>query len=191
MFTPYQLSKKIGVTRETLRKWETEGKIKAIKTQGGHRRYTLPSFGKDNEPVQQTRCIIYARVSSHKQQGDLERQIDFIKKQYPTYEVISDIGSGINFKRKGLLSILDISLQGSLKEVVVAHKDRLCRFGYEIFEHVFRQNGALLTILEDTTTDPTEDLSTDLMSIVTVFTARYYGKRKYKDNEDTKGEDLS
>lgn len=191
MYTPYQLSTKLGVSKETLRTWETEGKITATKTVGGHRRYNMPSFGNE-EPSHPHRCIAYARVSSQKQKADLERQIEFLKSKFPTYEIISDIGSGINFKRKGLLSILDFAMQGKLKDVVVAHKDRLCRFGFEILEHIFKYTGATITIIEDTKEDPSEDLSRDIMSIITVFSARYHGSRKYnKENGDSEDEDLS
>lgn len=191
MYTPYQLSKKLGVSKETLRTWETEGKISATKTPGGHRRYNMPSFGTE-EPSYPHRCIAYARVSSKKQEGDLERQIGFLKSKFPSYEIVSDIGSGINFKRKGLLSILDLAMQGKLKDVVVAHKDRLCRFGFEIFEHIFKYTGAAITIIEDSKDDPTDELSRDIVSIITVFSARYHGSRKYnQDNGDSEDEDLS
>jgi excisionase family DNA binding protein len=190
MYTPFQLAKRLGVTKETLRTWETEGKISATKTKGGHRRYNMPTFGNE-EPSYPHRCIAYARVSSQKQKADLERQIEFLRSRFPTYEIISDIGSGINFKRKGLLSILDLAMQGKLKDVVVAHKDRLCRFGFEILDHIFRYTGATITILEDSKDDPTEDLSKDIMSIITVFSARYHGSRKYnQENGDSEDEDI-
>lgn len=188
MYTPHQLANKLGVTKETLRTWETEGKISAIKTSGGHRRYTMPSFSSEPSNIPH-KCIAYARVSSAKQKGDLERQIEFLKSKFPSYEIISDIGSGINFKRQGLLTILDLAMQGKLKDVVVAHKDRLCRFGFEIFEHIFKYTGATLTIIEDQS-DPTDELSKDIMSIITVFTARYYGSRKY-NHDGEEDEDLS
>lgn len=192
MYTPYQLSKKLGVSKETLRTWEAEGKITATKTPGGHRRYNIPTFSKDAEPSYPHRCIIYARVSSSKQSSDMERQIEYLKDRFPTYEVISDIGSGINFKRKGLLSILDLAMQGKLKDVVVAHKDRLCRFGFEIFQHIFKHTGATITIIDDSNDDPTDDLSKDIISIITVFSARYHGSRKYnKDTGDSEDEDIS
>lgn len=181
MYTPKQLHEKYKVSNETLRRWEIEGKLTAIKTKGGHRRYLI------NETTIQSlentkRSIIYARVSSKKQEGDLQRQVEFLQQHYPEHEVVTDIGSGINFKRKGMLQVLDILLQRNLKELVVAHRDRLCRFGFPIFEHIFQACGSILTVLEDTSEDKSleQELADDLMSIVTVFTARYHGSRKYK-----------
>ena len=183
MFTPRELAKRYNVSRETLRLWSIEGKIQTVKTDGGHRRYVVnEEFLKGSTD----KCnIIYARVSSAKQKEDLDRQIEFLKSKYPDYEVISDIGSGINFRRKGLLTILDRLIQGNIRELVVAHKDRLCRFGFELFQHLFKRQGSILTVVESSQDeDPKDELSDDLMSIITVFTARYHGKRKYKKNMD-------
>ena len=185
MFTPKQLSEKLGVSKETLRRWEVNGNIQATKTAKGHRRY-LYNEETFNTPSRQSKGkYIYARVSSHKQQGDLERQISLLQKQYPKHTVLSDIGSGINFKRKSLLNLLELLFQGKVSEVVVAHRDRLSRFGYELFDFIFKQHGAILTVIDNTEVSPESELSQDLISIITVFSARYYGSRKYSDNKET------
>jgi predicted site-specific integrase-resolvase len=176
IYKPNELSKLLGVTNECLRIWGAEGKIKFTTTEGGHRRYIYKVVEKDERM-----SIIYARVSSSKQQNDLQRQVNYLKEQFPNYEVITDIGSGLNFKRKGLLRVLECLFSGNIKEVVVAHKDRLCRFGYEIFEFMFQKHGVVLRVLENEgIKSPINEFAEDVLSIVTVFTARYYGSRKNK-----------
>jgi predicted site-specific integrase-resolvase len=182
IFTPRELSKLIGVSPETLKTWENSGKIKATKTEGGHTRYIYPVPIANKEfDGQEKRKYIYCRVSSNKQKHDLERQVDALKTKYPSYEIVQDIASGINFKRRGLVSILDQVIGGNVQEVVVAHKDRLTRFGFELFEFLFKRFGVILTVDSDSDIkEPVTELAKDLLSIVTVFTARYYGSRTYK-----------
>ncbi len=184
IFNPRDLAAKLGVTKETLRRWETEGKIETIKTKGGHRRYIYKP-----EIHQEHRKIIYARVSSRKQSTDLQRQVDFLKERFPDYEVITDVGSGLNFKRQGLQNILELLFKRTLAELVVAHKDRLCRFGFDLFDFMFKQHGAILTVVDrESVKEPVTEFAEDVMSIITVFTARYYGKRFY--NVYSKDKDL-
>lgn len=187
--TPKELSNLFGVTTETLIQWEKDGKIKAHKTKGGHRRYVY------NRPIRQTphggakTSYIYARVSSGKQKGDLERQVAFLQSQFPNHEVIKDVGSGINFKRRGLITLLDNIFGGKVQEVVVAHRDRLSRFGFELFELIFDRFGVSIQVLSDPDIkEPINELTKDLLSIITVFTARYHGSRAYHKMQKT--EDL-
>ena len=168
-----------GVSIDTLRNWEKKGKIKTIRTAGGHRRYFVPEKNEGKK-------IIYARVSSSKQSDNLDNQIKYLKERYPTHELIQDIGSGINFERRGFRKILDELFANNIQEVVVTSKDRLCRFGNELFEYMFHKFGARLEILnsnEHVSKTPNEELAEDLLSIVTVFTARYHGSRKYKNSK--------
>lgn len=184
-YTPAQLSKLLNVSKETLRKWNNDGKITSVDTQGGHRRYIFQHV----EPNQQ-KSFVYARVSSFKQAGDLERQVAHLQAQFPSHEVITDIGSGLNFKRKGLLKILELLFLRRVQEVVVAHKDRLCRFGFDLFQFIFKQHGAVLKVLDtDGIKQPIDEFAEDVMSVITVFTARYYGSRKY--NLLQKDQDIS
>ena len=182
-FTPKQLAKTFNVTNETLIQWEKDGKIKAQRTKGGHRRYIYDvpnvSLSKDWKDNKKT-SFIYARVSSGKQKNDLERQVEFLQSKYPNHTIIKDIGSGINFKRRGLITLLDQVFGGNVQEVVVAHRDRLSRFGFELFEHIFERFQTSITVLSDEQIkDPVNDLAKDLLSVVTVFTARYNGSRSY------------
>jgi excisionase family DNA binding protein len=179
LFTPRELSARLGVSKETLRIWHNDGKLRATTTKGGHRRYCLLDSEEFN--TSSRRSVIYARVSSRKQQYDLQRQICLLKQHYPTFEVISDIGSGINFQRKGLQTILELAIRGNLQDVVVAHRDRLTRFGFELFEFLFKKYNVNLKVLSGLPSkEPVTELAEDLLAIVTVFTARYYGSRKYK-----------
>ena len=179
LYKPKELSAYLGVTQHTLTQWEKEGKIQATKTPGGHRRYTYVDTHPNNSETKTK--YIYARVSSSKQKDDLQRQIDSLQEAFPDYEVIKDIGSGINFKRRGLITLLDNVLGGKVSHVVVAHRDRLTRFGFEMFIYLFnRLNVSIQVMSDDDIKEPTTELAKDLLSIVTVFTARYYGSRSYK-----------
>jgi len=178
MYTPHELAEKLQVSKETLRQWADKGKIKVVKTSGGHRRYIYD----EQTNVEQSKInFIYARVSSTKQKEDLKRQVALLKKQYPKYTVITDIASGINFKRKGINTILEAVIKGNVGEVVVAYKDRLTRFGFEFFETIFKHFSTTITVLNNSDDEtPETELAEDLMSVITVFSARYYGTRKYK-----------
>lgn len=188
--TPNQLSKTFKVTNETLAQWERDGKIKAIKTKGGHRRYVC-NLPKTTTTSDNKQSIIYSRVSSSKQKNDLERQTQFLTSKYPNHTVIEDIGSGINFQRRGLIALLDLVFGGQVQEVVLAHKDRLTRFGFELFEHIFSRFGVSVTVLSDEhTKDPVNDLARDLLSVVTVFTARYHGSRYYSNDKMQEDQNL-
>ena len=177
VYKPKQLADKLKVSKETLRLWAESGKIKVTKTDGGHRRYV---YNDDTDKKETKLKFIYTRVSSKKQQSDLERQIKYLQKLYPDHRVISDIGSGLNFNRKGLNNLLEAIVTGTVEEVVVAHKDRLCRFGFELIENLCKYFSTTLTIVDDKGgKSQTDELAEDLLSIITVFTARFYGQRKY------------
>lgn len=167
-----------GVSDNTLRTWANEGRIKYITTQGGHRRYMLEKPSDNPKPKHQEE-IVYARVSSRKQRSDLGNQTDYLTEKYPGYKVVTDIGSGINFERPGFKRILEGVFEGTIKKVVVAHRDRFTRFGYQLFEWIFSKHGALLISDQESQGSEHEELSEDLMAIITVFSARYHGKRKY------------
>jgi predicted site-specific integrase-resolvase len=164
---------------ETLREWANKGNIEYFKTTGGHRRYRIP----DIRPNLQLKYI-YARVSSRKQEGDLQRQVNYLRKKYPTYEIITDVGSGLNFKRQGFRKILEQLFKRNISEVIVSSPDRFSRFGTrEFFIWLFQQFDGQLTILDNRKyADPNEELSEDILEIITVFAARYHGRRKYTTN---------
>lgn len=203
LLRPKDVLKYLNISASTLCRWGNEGKLQTVKTKGGKSRYYKKEIiafrcQKEGTPIPDTRKkFCYCRVSTSSQKDDLMRQIDLFRNQYPEHTIITDIGSGLNFKRKGLNTILDSAISGDLFEVVVTHKDRLCRFGFDLIERIItRQNGKIL-VLDQRTTSPREELCSDLISIITVFSARMYGlrshsiKNKIKEilntDQDTKG----
>ena len=165
-----------NVSEDTLRRWSNSGKIESKKTKGGHNRYFIESKEKGDKLK-----ICYAKVSSRKQENDLKRQIEFLQSKYPDYKILSDIGSGLNYKRKQFKYILEQLFKRNIKEVVVASPDRWTRFGAnELFKWQFEQFGATLTFVSEKSSKLQDELSDQIMEILTVFTTRYNGKRKYK-----------
>src|SRR3989344_1487591 len=177
---PKEASQLLKVSQNTLRSWDNQGLIKSIRTKGKQRRFLLSSILSKNSNSEEKRKICYCRVSSHGQKEDLERQVKFFQIKFPDYEIIKDIGSAINFKRKGLNSILESAINGNIQEVVVTHKDRLCRFGFELFQKIIEEhsNGKIL-VLNQEETSPNQELVDDLLSIITVFSSRIYGLRSH------------
>lgn len=189
---PKDASELFNVTVRTLFNWEKTGKIKCIRTNGNHRRYLLSSFPKVKNFSSSRRKICYCRVSTRSQQFDLERQVWFFKNKYPDYEIVRDIGSGLNFKRKGLQSILDSAEKGNVEEIVVTHSDRLCRFGFELIERIVQKYNGKIVVLDKEKTSPEQELVNDFISIVTVFSSRLHGlqsksfKNKIKEQAQLK-----
>ena len=177
--------KRLGVTTQTLVNWSKQGKIKTIKTPSGRRMYSKKDV-LSHTSVNQTRSkvqICYARVSSKKQIDDLERQKGFLKSQFPGCELVTDIASGVNWKRKGLNSILERAMQGEIREVVVAHRDRLCRFAFDHFKHLLGLCNVQLTVLDNEESKPSEqELAEDILSIIHIFSCRQMGRRRYSNS---------
>ena len=177
----------LGVSADYLRKLDDLDKIQTIRTEGNKRLYNVNKYVNDNvsftdESKISKKSFCYCRVSTPKQKNDLERQIQYMKNLYPNIEIITDIGSGINFKRKGLLKLLDFAHRGLLNEVIVAYKDRLCRFGFELFEHLFKsQSDAKITVINDDPVSKEEEVVQDILQIITVFSARVNGLRTYSN----------
>lgn len=126
--------------------------------------------------------VCYCRVSSQKQKEDLKRQIEFMKKEYPYHEIITDIASGLNYNREGLKKLLGYAMNGELKEVVIAYKDRLSRFGFEMIEWIIKEksNGKIKILNNNEESTPMEEVSKDILSIMNVYVAKINGLRKYK-----------
>jgi predicted site-specific integrase-resolvase len=167
----------LGLHPNTLRRYADEGKIKSIKNPAGQRLYDVESYIRGDSI--RTPTICYCRVSSSKQRDDLDRQIAYMQSLYPDAEIIKDIGSGLNFKRKGLRSLLDRLLQGNKFILVVACRDRLARFGFELVQYMVEQNGGQIVVLDKSVHCPQSELTQDLLSILHVFSCRMHGLRKY------------
>lgn len=178
-----------GTSLSNLRKWARDGRIDIEETPGGQYLYIIPN---EDDPISQPDAtewnpyIIYSRVSSRKQRGDLKRQSSYLKSKYPGYNLIEDIGSGINYKRTGFKTILEQLYKGNVKKVMVAYPDRFSRFGYDFFQWMFLQFGAVLESVGKPGANPGDEMVDDIMEIFTVFTAHYYGKRKYNRNKKDK-----
>ncbi len=176
-----------NVSDWTLRHWADTGKIKSLRTPGGQRRYDISSFDKSKRTPRtedNRKIICYARVSSRGQKDDLQRQIRFLEQHCPDGIIITDIASGINWKRKGLASILELAVQGDIREVVVAARDRLCRFAFDLLERMLALHDVGITVLDSERCSPEQELSEDLLSIVQIFCCRRNGKRRYTRKPD-------
>jgi predicted site-specific integrase-resolvase len=185
-----------GLDKQTIRKMVDLSQIDGYKTPAGQRRINKSSLQKlcynDFSDQEKQLCkkqnFLYSRVSTKKQLDDLSRQIDFLQRpEYSDYTIIQDIGSGINFKRKGLQTILDCCIQRTIGEVVIAHRDRLCRFAFELIEQFIQKAGGTLTVINnDNNISKEEELSQDLLSIIHIFNCRQMGKRSYKIKDKPK-----
>ena len=182
----------LGVSAQTLRRWEREGKLLPDeRTAGGRRRYDLARLQPEmfrSEAQARRRTVAYARVTSHDQKDDLERQKQVLElycaQQGWTFEVIADLGSGMNYHKKGLKCLLDAVIDGQIGRLVITHKDRLLRFGAELVFAICEAKNVEVVILnqgEDTTFE--EDLAKDVLEIITVFSARLYGSRSRKNQK--------
>ena len=180
---PQRASSILGLATTTIKRMALDGTIRYIQTDKGRYLYDVSKFiGERNLPSSTRKKICYARVSSRAQKPDLQNQTNYLKTIYPEHEIITDYASGLNFNRKGLKTILDLAYKGELQEVVVTHKDRLCRFGFELIQYVLQsQSNAEIVVLGKYDTTPEYELSCDLLSIITVFSARMHGLRKYKN----------
>lgn len=192
-----------GLSDQTLRKYFDQRILQGYTTPAGTRMFDkahLQKYSSNTNDVPkknlEKECIIYVRVSSKKQSDDLSRQLEYIRSTLDNeskYKVISDIGSGINFKKKGIKTILDKCLQGTIEQVVVAHRDRLCRFGFELFEYIINASGGSLRVLSDESNHKSseQELAEDLLSIIQIYSCRQMGKRKYRKRHNEMSQDTN
>lgn len=184
-----EFANKIGKTVQTLRNWDNKGTLKPHHiTEGGTRYYSQEQLnhflGLKQDKKLNKKTIGYCRVSSHKQKDDLERQIENIKtymfaRGYQ-FEIITDIGSGINYNKKGLNQLIDMITNSEVDKIVVLYKDRLIRFGYELIENLCNKYGTTIEIIDNTERSGEQELVEDMIQIVTVFSKRLQGKRSHK-----------
>ena len=185
-YSIHEFSKIIGVSAQTLRNWDANGKLHPHHTTvSGYRYYSDEQLSQVINVKPKNRITIgYCRVSSHKQKDDLERQIDNVKtdllaKGQP-FEIISDIGSGINYKKKGLQELIRRISQNQVEKVVVLYKDRLLRFGFELIEYIASLYNCEIEIIDNTEKSEQQELVEDLVQIITVFSCKLQGKRANK-----------
>lgn len=184
-----KFAKSLGVSIQTLRNWDKEGKLKpTYVTENGYRYYSEDLLNKfrniKNVNKIKKKNILYARVSTKNQKDDLNRQIDNLK-QYAyskgySFEIITDIGSGTNYKKEGLLKMINLVECGEVDRIIVLYKDRLIRFGYDLIEYICKLNDTKIEIVDNSTISKEQELTEDLIQIITVFANRLYGARSKK-----------
>jgi predicted site-specific integrase-resolvase len=188
--------KELGISHMTLIRMVNNSKIEYITTLGGQRKYNVAKYIEENKikkienksnkleilnTVDKIN-ICYIRVSTNNQKDDMVRQKEYMLNKYPSYEVIEDIGSGINFNRKGLRKIISLAISGKINNLVVAYKDRLTRFGFELIEDLIKEysNGKIIIENNKEEKEPKEEIVEDVLQILNVYTAKMNGMRKYK-----------
>lgn len=181
-----QAAKMLGVSIQTLRRWEKDGNFLPDCKINGTRYYRFDKLFSRN--VESELTIAYARVSSHDQKKDLETQVNalalYCTKHGWSYEIIQDLGSGMNYHKKGLKKLLDMILSKQFSRLVISHKDRLLRFGAELIFALCQANHIEVVIVnqgEETSFE--EELTKDVLEIITVFSARLYGARSHKNKK--------
>ena len=190
-YSSKSVTKILGVTAQTLRNWDKEGKLKpAYIKSNGYRYYSedsIFSYTQERKTKKDLNVIGYARVSSNKQTDDLEKQVNNLKiyldNKYKSYDIITDIGSGINYTKKGLQLLIDKINKKEVDIIVVLYKDRLLRFGFELIEYFARINNVKIEVLDKINKTQDEELVEDLIQIITVFSCKIQGKRKTKTKE--------
>ncbi len=182
----------LGVSVTTLRRWEHENfLIPSFRTRGNHRRYlleTVENLFNESTSQQEKKALAYARVSSHDQLSDLETQkqklSDYCKKNFANFELISDLGSGLNYKKPGLKKLMQRIFRREVSHLIINHKDRLLRFGSEIIFTLCQNYGVEVLILEKSETASFEqELATDVIELMTVFSSKLYGRRSHQNRK--------
>lgn len=182
-----EFSKILGVSAQTLRNWDAKGKLHPHHTSSnGYRYYSQEQLNQvmNIKPNLDRLVIGYCRVSSNKQKDYLERQIEnmkmYLTAQGKPYEIITDIGSGINYNNKGLKELIQRITQNKVEKIVVLYKDRLLRFGFELVEYIASLHDCNIEIIDNTEKTEQQELVEDLVQIITVFSCKLQGKRSNK-----------
>src|SRR2546422_3494294 len=187
IYTPKQFGQLIGKSVNTLQKWDRKGILKAHRAPTNRRYYTHDQYLQYRGLIAQEQglTIVYARVSSVAQKPDLANQINaleaYCKQQsIKVDEWLSEIGSGLNYKRKQFNRLMELVELGQVRRIIIAHRDRLVRFGYEYFEAFCERHHTELVVMNGESLSPEQELVRDLIAIVTMFSARLHGLRSYR-----------
>lgn len=187
MYSIGEFAKCVNRSVRTLQRWDREGKLHAHRTPTGRRCYTEQQLleYKGIQATEKSLTVAYCRVSSRNQKDDLKNQKSYISEFCKNAgtgidEWYQDIGSGLNFKRKYFNLLLAMVESGQVRQIIIAHKDRLVRFGFEWFDQFCQNHGCEIIVINDEALSPEQELVQDLLSIVHVFSCRLYGLRKYK-----------
>lgn len=189
---PYEFAKELNVSVETLRRWDRTGRLPAKRTPSNHRYYTDEDLAlvRGLKPTAENRWVkVYCRVSSAKQKNELANQKLAMEqfclgKGLAVDEWISEIGGGLNFKRPKFLALVEDALSGKIETIVIAHKDRLCRFAFELIEQLLTKRGCQIIVANAESLSPQAELCEDLMAIIHCFSCRLYGSRNYRKEKE-------
>ena len=184
-----QFAKRIGKDPSTLRRWDKEGgRLPAKRTASGQRYYTeddvYVALGLETPP-EKTKTVVYCRVSSRSQADDLESQVKAMESfclgaGIPVTDWLKEFGGGMNFKRKEFLTLMEMIERREVTKVIVAHKDRLVRFGFDYFEYFANMHNCEIVVVNQDSLSPQQEMVEDLMAIIHTFSCRLYGLRRYK-----------
>lgn len=187
MYKPKDFAKMINVSVKTLQRWDNEDTLKAYRNPKGRRYYTHEQYlsftGVSSEI--NTSIVIYTRVLGDDQKDDLNNQVEFLKnyansKGLIVDEIITDIGSGLNYNRKKWNKLINDCINRKIKTIIISNKDRFIRFGYEWFEQFLLNYGVNIIVVNNDKLSSNEELIQDLISIIHVFSCKIYGLKKYK-----------
>jgi len=183
-----EAAKILGVSIQTLRRWEKRGYLKPDRISKGKTRYYNINQLIGKKTIESDLTVAYARVSSHEQKEDLERQAEvlgnYCTKQGWNFQTIQDLGSGMNYQKKGLKTLLNLILEKQISRLVLTHKDRLLRFGAELIFALCEINQIeVVMINKGNEVSFEEELAQDVLEIITVFSARLYGSRSRKNKK--------
>lgn len=190
----------LNVSKITLQRWDNTGKLKAIRTEGGHRRYRISDLEKiagveqkKSEPKKEIIVATYARCSTpdQKAHGDIDRQSQRIteycvKRGYKIEHIIKDMGSGLNDKRKGFLKLCNLVVDGKIDKVIIEHKDRLTRFQYNLIVFFFKSYGVDIELLDNKEYTEQEELVNDMMMLIASFSGKVYSLRAQENRNKRK-----
>ena len=189
MYTIGKFAKLVGVVPKTLQRWDREGRLKAHRTVNNRRYYTdndvAIALGLE-QPERRKRCVAYCRVSSPAQQPDLLNQRQTLEQFCAARGLIidawiSEVGSGLNFQRERFLALVDGIVAGEIGTIVIAHKDRLMRFGFPLIEHLCAVHRCELIVMNNQSLSPEQELTQDLLTILHCFSGRLPGLRNYRN----------
>lgn len=195
-----EFAKRVGRGKSTLRRWDNEGTLIAKRLPSGHRYYDEADVRKVlGIANKHRRTVVYCRVSSAGQKDDLKSQVsameDFCRNAgIPVDEWITEVGGGMNFTRKRFLRLMSAIQAGDVSKLLIAHKDRLVRFGFDYFDYMAKENGCEILVVNQESLSPQQEMVEDLLAIVHTFSCRLYGLRKYKKEiktEYTEGSEQS
>ena len=186
-----EFARRLGVTVKTLQRWDREGRLVALRTPTNRRFYTDEHLYQilPQRQSQERATVVYMRVSSQAQKPDLANQRTVLEqfcaaRGLAVTQWVSEIGGGLNFKRPKFLALIDRMVTNQVGMIVIAHKDRLMRFGFDLFAHLCRRHQCELVVMNTETLSPEQEMVQDLMTITHCFSARLYGLRHYRQALD-------